>query len=384
MTTLLNDTNPTHSLSRGNSMDLVRTLGPAFATRAERHDANDTFVTDNYAALKEHRAFSLGVPGELGGGGATHAELCDMVRTLAHYCPSTALAFSMHQHLVAANVWKYRRGQPADAILRRIAERELILVSTGARDWLASNSEATRAGNGYRVTARKAFASGCEAGDMLVTSAPYEDPNAGPVVLHFLVPFTAEGVTVEQNWRVMGMRGTGSYTVILDDVYVPESALVLSRPRGEWHPVWNIILTVALPLIMSAYVGAAEAAAELVKRETRGQKNDPNLPYLLGEMEAQLVMAQLAMKDMIAIANDYDLEPVIETANAVLIRKTIAAKASLAAVEKALEAVGGRGFYRPLQLEKFVRDVHGGQFHPLPEKEQQRVSGRRALGLTPV
>lgn len=73
---------------------------------------------------------------------------------------------------------------------------------------------------------------------------------------------------------------------------------------------------------MSAYVGTAEAATELVKRETRGEKNDPNLPYLLGEMEAQLVTAQLALKDMVAITNNYDFEAVIETANAVLIRKT--------------------------------------------------------------
>lgn len=169
MTMLPNDTNPTHSFPRGNSMDFVKTLGPVFATRAEWHDADDTFVADNYAALKGHRAFSLDVPSELGGGGAT------------------------------------------------------------------------RAGDGYRITARKAFASGCGAGDMLVTSVPYEDPNAGPVVLHFPVSLTAEGITLEQDWRVMGMRGTGSHTVVLDDVYVPESALVLSRPRGEWHPVWNVI-----------------------------------------------------------------------------------------------------------------------------------------------
>ncbi len=87
---------------------------------------------------------------------------------------------------------------------------------------------------------------------------------------------------------------------------------------------------------------------------------------------------------MVATADDYDFEATIETANAVLVRKTITAKAALATVEKALEAVGGRGFFRSLTLERFLRDIHGAQFHPLPEKEQQRLTGRLALGQEPL
>jgi acyl-CoA dehydrogenase len=47
----------------------------------------------------------------------------------------------MHQHLLAAAVWRYRRGQPGEALLRRIAEQELVLVSNGGRDWLGSNGQ---------------------------------------------------------------------------------------------------------------------------------------------------------------------------------------------------------------------------------------------------
>ncbi len=362
----------------------VHELGPTFAARADVHDKNDTFVADNYAELKAHRFFSAGVPKELGGGGASHAELCAALRNLARYCPSTALALSMHQHLVAANVWKYRRGQPGERTLRRVAEQELVLVSTGARDWLASNGEVTRTEGGYRVSATKAFASGCQAGDVLVTSAPHDDPEDGVSVLHFPVSLKAEGVTVREDWRVLGMRGTGSHTVILDDVFVPDDAIVLKRPAGEWHRVWNVILSVALPLIMSAYVGTAEAAAEIAKREARKRQGDPDLPYLLGEMETLLVTAQLALGDMIVTTNDYDFEPTTENASKALVRKTVAARACVSTVEKALEAVGGRGYYRDLGLERLLRDVHGAQFHPLPEKQQQRLSGRLALGLEPL
>lgn len=43
----------------------------------------------------------MGVPAELGGGGASHAQICDLLREVAHHCSSTALAASMHMHLVA-------------------------------------------------------------------------------------------------------------------------------------------------------------------------------------------------------------------------------------------------------------------------------------------
>jgi L-asparaginase/Glu-tRNA(Gln) amidotransferase subunit D len=74
------------------------------------------------------------VPADLGGGGLTHRELGDLVRRLAGYCGSTALAYSMHSHLVAAAVWRHRHGQPAEALLRKVAQSELVLVSTGPGD----------------------------------------------------------------------------------------------------------------------------------------------------------------------------------------------------------------------------------------------------------
>jgi alkylation response protein AidB-like acyl-CoA dehydrogenase len=98
-------------------LTMVRELGPTFAARASQHDADDSFVADNYAELKRHKIFSAGVPEELGGGGASHTELCGLLRELAHYCGSTALALSMHTHLLATTVWRWRQAQPVDPLL---------------------------------------------------------------------------------------------------------------------------------------------------------------------------------------------------------------------------------------------------------------------------
>src|SRR3546814_10617042 len=58
-------------------------LGPRFAAGAAAHDADDSFVTENYRALRTAKVFSAQVPTDLGGSGAGHGEICAFLRGLA-------------------------------------------------------------------------------------------------------------------------------------------------------------------------------------------------------------------------------------------------------------------------------------------------------------
>ena len=139
---------------------VVEDIGPRFAEGAAERDTGDVFVAEHYDVLKRHKVFSALVPAELGGGGAGHGAMCAFLRRLAHFCPSTALALSMHQHLVAAAVHNHRNDRPGRAMLERVAAGEIVLVSTGAGDWIESNGAVERAEGGFRVSARKPFCSG--------------------------------------------------------------------------------------------------------------------------------------------------------------------------------------------------------------------------------
>lgn len=286
----------------------------------------------------------------------------------------------MHQQLLSAALYNHRHGAPGQKVLEKVGASEAVLVSTGANDWLGSNGQIEKVDGGYRVSAAKPFASGSPGGDLLVTSAPYEDPQ----VLHFPVPLSSDGVSGADDWHTMGMRATGSQTVILDKVFVPEEAIALRRPRDAYHKAWNIILTAAMPIIMSTYLGVAEAAAKIARDQAIKRADDPATPYLLGELANNLTTAELAVESMVRIANDLDYEPVTENANAILQRKTVAANAVLATVEKALDVAGGAGFYQKVGLEKLVRDAHAVRYHPLQEKRQLLFTGRLALGLDPI
>jgi alkylation response protein AidB-like acyl-CoA dehydrogenase len=365
---------------RVNWSEVVRELGPRFAARAAAHDAHDSFVADNYAELRERRVFSAGIPLELGGGGASHQELCDMLRTLAHSCTSTALALAMHTHPLATAVWRWRHEQaPVEGFLRRVAAEELVLVTSGGSDFLAGSGTAVKVEGGYRVTGHKRFGSGSPAGHVFLTMAIHDDPVEGPTVLHIAVPLDAPGVSVADNWRTLGMRATGSNDIRLDGVFVPDAAVGIRRPAGRWTQAFYVIYGIAFPLIYSVYLGVAEAARDLAVREAGRRRDDPAVQALVGEMDNELTAARLAHRHMVDVADTDRLGP--ESTNEMLKGRTLTGRSAIRTVEKALEVVGGSGFYRALGLERLFRDIQGARYHPLTEKPQTLYTGRFALGL---
>lgn len=354
-------------------------LGPELAARAAAADEGDLFVAENLQLLKANGFHTAGVPAELGGGGASHGELGEMLRELAHHCGSTALALSMHTHQVALPAWRWRRTPEAvEGLLKRVLAENLTLVSSGGSDWLDGSCKAVAVEGGFRVSGRKVFASGSPLGDLLMTMAVL-DADDGPTVLHMAIPMKAEGLKGLGNWRTLGMRGTGSQDLELTDVFVPEAAVSVRRAAGKWHMAMHTVSLIAFPLIYSVYVGLAEAACAKALELAKGRKVGADLELVLGEMLTELTATKLAWRELMAAAATE--EPGPAATNRVMVGRTLCGRAAIRTVEKAMEAAGGAGFYRKTGLERIFRDVQAARYHPLQEKPQARLAARVALGV---
>jgi acyl-CoA dehydrogenase len=167
---------------------------------------------------------------------------------------------------------------------------------------------------------------------------------------------------------------------MLDGVFLPDAMMGgLRRPAGKWHPSLHVVTLNALPIVYAAYVGIAEAARSLAIEMARKKKDDPSLAYLIGEMENQLVTAQIAHQSAVAMATTATPGP--QATSAMLSRRTIIGGAVLRTLDKALEVAGGGSYFRAARLERLFRDIQAARFHPVPEKVQTRFTGRVLLDL---
>jgi acyl-CoA dehydrogenase len=181
----------------------------------------------------------------------------------------------------------------------------------------------------------------------------------------------------------MGLRGTGSDTVVFDDVFVPDAAVSLVRASGVWHPVWDTVLGVAMPTIMAAYLGIAEAAADRAFAHAQRNAFEPHVQTQVGDLVNRLTVARDVVAAMVASVDDLQFTPSLQHTALVLARKSVAADALISVVRRAMEICGGAGFATG-GVERLYRDVHGVLLHPLPADRQRLFTGRVALGTDPV
>lgn len=362
-------------------VSIVAQIGPEIAARGASADDSGQFVAGSYAILREHGLIEAGVPAELGGGNASVDDLAQMLRALARHCGSTALAFAMHQQQVAVPAWRWRHQKLAavEPLLRRIAAEKIIVLTSGGTDWIPGSGTAERVEGGFRIAARKSFASGVEAGALLLTSAIFEDSDGTRSVLHFGVPMNSPHVRIDPVWNTMGMRGTGSHDVVIDGLVVPENAVVLKRKAGEWHPLYQIVVNIAIPLIYGVYLGVAEQARDIAVAICGKRRSDPSITQLIGQLDTELRGAIIAHDDMLAVSRRN--APSNEAVNEVMMGRTLVARHATRAVELAMEAAGGASYFKRHGLERCFRDVQGARFHPMQTVQQANYAGAMALGL---
>jgi alkylation response protein AidB-like acyl-CoA dehydrogenase len=365
------------------AVQIAREVGPILAARAKEAKDEDAFVADNFELLKASGLVEAGVPTEFGGGGCGTDELAAMLRTLAYHCGSTALAFSMHTHQVAVPAWRWRH-QPAaraavEPLLKRIASERIFLLSSGGSDWIEGSGKAEKVDGGYKITARKVFTSGAPTGSVFMTGAVLEAEGEPPMVLHFGLPMNSPNVKVLDNWRALGMRGTGSHDVQIDGHVVPEAAVALKRKSGEWHMLFHIIATTAFPLVYAAYLGVAESARDIAIGLAKRRTPSRHTIDLAGRMDTELTAARLAHESMMAAIRLNAPSPT--SVNQVMIGRQLVGRHAIAAVEYAMEVAGGAGFYRANGLERRFRDIQAARYHPLQAGPQAEYTGSIALGL---
>ena len=155
------------------------TLAADFATRSAEHDRDASHPTENYQRLRKEGFLTLSVPREWGGSGVDFLGHTLAYEALGQGCPSTALAFNMHDSVVMPVLQSTEVTTEAKRHLADLVVRQGKLIggnfsepgTTSLVGERGLRARARRVDGGYSITGRKMFASMLEAADYVLVLA---------------------------------------------------------------------------------------------------------------------------------------------------------------------------------------------------------------------
>jgi alkylation response protein AidB-like acyl-CoA dehydrogenase len=376
-------------------VELAGQLAGQFAKRAAEHDRDNTFPHENYDELRAAGLLRLTVPTELGGQGATLAEVLPVLERLAMGDASTALAVTMHISPLGqwATVWR-RTGNPRLAeLLGLAAEDKLIWASiTGEpglrNDMTDARTAAVKVAGGFRLTGRKTYATNTAVATHCSTTARWAEAEGGPRLLLCRIALDAPGVTIEQTWDTMGMRGTQSNDLVYDNVFVPDADVVHSLPIGHLDArVFETVWSWAMPAFAAVYTGIAAGAVDWTIEQIK-RKNDPLIIDAIADCEILVETSRALLyrhADEVSTRRIFDLGVQEGIARCALV-KYVASNNATRVLQRLVDVIGGASYSRRLPFERMWRDAQAGVFMPMNNGRAKQFIGASALGveLAPV
>ncbi|SDH48810.1 Acyl-CoA dehydrogenase [Actinokineospora alba] len=363
------------------------------AADAARADREGRISERGLTLLRESNWPGLAVPEKFGGQGAGLLLCCATQRELAAADPGLAIALNMHLFSIGLMVehWR-RRADVSWLLMEAIATQGRLLASAFAEPDLGgsvsrSTLRARRDGASWVVSGRKAPCSLAGVADLVCLQAQTEE--ADPRVLVALLPMSAPGLRVERTWDALGMRGSASDTVLLEDCAIPDELVFYqARAGAEDDDVLTAGVVWFALTVTAAYLGVAQAArtaaAELLRRgrisHLGARRADlPSYQAAVGQASADLLALEAGCAGL-AARMDAGADPatLIEPALAVKERAAVAVPAAVAAL---VESCGGMAYGANGALSRLWRDAQAIRFHPPTGPAVRQYLGRRALGV---
>ncbi|MCT2535952.1 acyl-CoA/acyl-ACP dehydrogenase [Aquibacillus koreensis] len=339
--------------------------------RVKDSEESATFSIDNLRDLKADGYVSLPLPKAFGGEDLSLYELLLIQEKLAVGDGATALSIGWHMGVVMElseqALWS---DDKFIMIAKEISEQKAVLNRAATEPATGSptrggipETKAIRNGDTYTINGRKTFTTMASVLDYFIVSAFVEDQGA---VGWFLIHKDTPGIRVEHTWDTLGMRGTGSDDLVLENVVLKEDMLVEVNQKKKSAPKgWLLHIPACyLGIAIAARNDAIEFAKNFQPNSLKTPISEvPHVRQKIGEMDLKLMQAR---HFMYAIAERWDQYPEQrESLGAELAAvKTVATNIANEVVDLAMRIVGGRGLSKNLAFEQYYRDVRAGLHNP--------------------
>jgi resorcinol 4-hydroxylase (FADH2) len=384
--------------ARSDLLARARAIATLARERAQQTEADRRVSEDMIARMRQAQLFQLMQPRGFGGFEYGFDVFAQVVATIASGCGSTGWVYGLlasHQWLVACF-----SAQAQEDFWR---DRGALAAGT-----YAPVCRAVVADGGYRLSGTASFCSGCDNAQWQILGGLIPVADRPPKPGFFLVP--SADCVIDDNWRTMGLAGTGSKNIVVADAFVPAhrtlafaelSAATAPGMRHNPNPLYRQSFLAVLPVtIVAPVLGMAEGALAdflgMAKvRTTRGAVTGGNrrmaelatVQLRVAEAAACIDTARLTMARDLAEAFDTAArhEPIgIDMRLRNRRDQAYCVRLCVQAIDALFLAAGGQGLFLAHPLQRAWRDAHAAASHiSLNWDAAGSMYGQHLLGLEP-
>ncbi len=359
--------------------DLVaraRALKPRLAARASQAEALRQVPDETIADFRAADFFRMLQPTRWGGLEVHPRTFFDVQMTIASACPSSAWVLGV----VAVHSWQLALF-PLQAQEDVWGRDRAVLVSSS----YAPTGKVTRVEGGYRIGGRWSFSSGCDHCQWVFLGGmvPPESGGKPPEMRTFLVP--RGDYLIDDNWHVVGLKGTGSKDIVIESAFVPEhrthrliDGFKRQSPGNEVNPSPLFRLPfgqIFVRSVSSSAIGAARGALDAfieiaAKRVAAGDgakvADDPATQTVCARASSLIDEAELVLgrniDELMALARAGE-DIGIERRVRFRYDSSVAVAKSVEAIDLLFTASGGRAIFLSSPLLRYFLDVHAARAH---------------------
>ena len=350
----------------------ARNLVPDLRARSAETCANRRVPAASACALRDSGLTRVLQPARFGGYAADYRLFTDIIQELAQGCASTSWiygVFGEHQWVIAnfseqaqAEVW---------------ADPTAVACAS-----FVPQGHAVALEGGWRVSGSWSFASGCDHAQWAIIGALVEKAPGQRVSRDFIIGM--HELAIKDDWHVLGLQGTGSKSLVVDQVFVPDHRslwhddLKAARTPGRHlHPEFELLRAprglFASFTLLASLVGLAQRTVEAftqhtLRRVARGVPiaEQESIQLKLAEAAAEADTARLLVRHTLqdnAAAVHAGIAPDDERLTRTRRDVAYAAKLSIQAVDRLFMASGGHALYDDNELQLLFRDAHAAASH---------------------
>jgi alkylation response protein AidB-like acyl-CoA dehydrogenase len=358
------------------------------APNAARADEDEEYPWDSWNAWRAAGFAGLAFPEVLGGQGGGFLAHAICVEEVARVCASSSL-FTFISKLAMTPVIdhgseKLQRTYVVPVVSGERQASYCLSEADAGSDVAGMRTRAVRDGDHYVLTGRKLWITNAGVSDYYTVFAK-TDPDAGHRGIScFVVEKAFSGFSVSKLEHKMGVRGSPTGEIVLDECPVPAENLIGEEGQGFAYAMGA--LDRSRPLVGAQALGIAQGALDLatsyvVERKQFGSRiaDFQGLQFMLADMATAVDAARLLVYRACSLLDD-GLGGTPATASASSMAKLFASDTAMRVATDCVQLLGGVGYTKDLPAERFMRDAKITQIYEGTNQIQRVVIAKRLLG----